>query len=307
MKRIESIWIVVTLVLAVAVMAGPTGSSPSLSNHVVTTNGTSTFYGVTNHSWYALKIFSPKAFTIEKLAFNFTVKCEHCRENPAIVVITNGNDKQMPWIVSTDDIAPFNETDRFLHFKFGPINYTKQHWTWHNVSYILGGFYPNIRLGPGTWYVICLHAKSVTSQIELSLTCSEGVEFQGTTCGNDTFLFASQDFWGNVNVKVPGVATVLGGQKTIRINHTFVGSWFSNLVSWGLELIKCTRPDGTQEHSMVIEMGSIGGTFGDFDARFIMGGSGTWTFGLNMFVLGMKNSKNPFPYCSLLGADVKLP
>jgi len=58
---------------------------------------------------------------------------------------------------------------------------------------------------------------------------------------------------------------------------------------------------------MVIEMGSIGGTFGDFDARFIMGGSGTWTFGLNMFVLGMKNSKNPLPYCSLLGADVKLP
>jgi len=57
-------------------------------------------------------------------------------------------------------------------------------------------------------------------------------------------------------------------------------------------------------------MGHIGITLGDFDARFIMGGSGNWTFGLNMFGLGMKNliRKTPFPpYCTLLGADVKLP
>ncbi len=304
MRRIGSICCLVMLLLAATLMAGPIGISSLPSNQAAIPIETSTFYGVTNHSWYALKIFSPEAFMIEKLAFNFTVKREHSQEDAGIVVITNGNDKQKIWMVSARVISPFNETDRFLHFKCGPINYTKQRFTWYNSSYSWGGFYPNISLGQGTWYVICLHAESVACQIELSLTCSEGVEFQGTTSGNETFLFASQDFWGNVNVKVPGMAAVLGGQKTISINHTFVGSWFSSLVASGLELIKCIRPDGTQEQFLVIELGSISGTFGDFDARFIMGDSGTWTFGLNMFVRGMKNS---FPCCSLLGADVKLP
>jgi len=303
MRRIGSTCGVVMLVLAATIMASPIGGSPLSSNQAATTNEISTFHGLTNHSWYALKMFSPEAFIIEKLAFNFSVECEHSREDAGMVVITNGNDKQTFWMVSAGAIRPFNETDRFLHFEFGPINYTKQRFTFYNSSYRWSGFYQNISLGGGTWYVICLHAETVTCQIELSLTCSEMVEFQGTTGGNETFLLASHNFWGNVNFKVPGMAAVLHGEKTISIDNTFVGSWHSIATS-GFELIECIRPDGTRERSIIIELGSIGGTFGDFDARFIMGDNGTWTFGLNMFVRGTEDS---FPSCNLIGADVTLP
>lgn len=261
------------------------------------------FHGNTsgnNKNWYVIKFFSSSTIYVEELYVKILYKYEQSRESVHGFVLTNLTKSHYFWIHSID---VFNESDRFFHINIGPLNYTFDDLTRENGS--TGGiaWFWNITLSPGTWYLICLAGETVECEIEVWINTTGKVEFLGTTEGSNTFLWPSEEFMGNLNVKFPYMAGVVNGRKMCRINNTFVGFLFPSFLGLGIVRFQYTDPAGDIKKTIYIQVGNLAGDIGNFDPwECIIGKGGIWKFRLDMLAMG-----KPLISCSMFAADVKLP
>jgi hypothetical protein len=153
-----------------------------------------------------------------------------------------------------------------------------------------------------------LATETVECEIEVWINTTGEVEFLNTTEGTDTFIWSTEEFLGNLNMKLSYyMIGVIGGKKLVRINNTFVGFFFTSL-GWGVERLQYIDPDGNSKKAIVIHEGYHKRFMGDFDPRMcIIGKGGVWKFGVDLFLIGGMIKLSLIPWMYVVGADVKLP
>lgn len=254
---------------------------------------------VNDSSWYAVKLLPSSPAEIKELRVNISGDIVHARENVRGFILTNFTTYHYMW---SHRIIQHNESDRFFHASVGPFNYTYNTLTYDNST--CGGVFTrwNISLSATPWYLVAMTAPAVDVEIEVRINTTDDVVFAGSTEGNDTFLYSSEAFWGNVNVRFPHFVSVANGEKTVDVEHTFFGWWFSSFMGYAIERLRYTTPDGDTTTGILLQIpGLVAANFGT-----IVGESGRWIFELDMLAFQKPWIEDAI-YCSLIGADVKLP
>jgi hypothetical protein len=267
----------------------------------------SSFHGNTsgiNKNWYVVKFSSPSTIHIDELYVETFWRCEEARKTYCGFVLTNLTG--YPYY-DMNGMIDLYEDDRFFHINIGSFNYTYDHLTRDDYFVGLKNWWRDFNLSSSTWYLICFAAETVECEIEVWINTTGEVEFLNTTEGTDTFLWSTEDFMGNLNMRFSYyMIGVINGRKEIEINNTFVGFFFSGS-SWGVERLQYTDPDGNLKKSIVIHEGNHKRFIGDFNPlNCIMGKGGVWKFRVDLFLVGGINLRF-IPWMCMVGADVNLP
>jgi hypothetical protein len=268
----------------------------------------SSFHGNTsgvNQNWYVVKFSSPSIIHVDELHVRSSYKCERVRTCWSGFALTNLTG--YPYYAAMG-LGTLNKSELFFHINIGSFNYTYDYLARYDHY---GGtmiWWRDFNLSSGTWYLICFAAETVECKIEVWINTTGDTEFLATTEGTDTFVWSSEEFLGNFNIRLGCyMIGVINGRKEIEINNTFVGFFFSGL-GWGAERLQYIDPNGNLKKAIVIHEGNHKRFIGDFNPlNCIMGKKGVWKFRVDLFLIGGMSNIVFSPWMCMVGADIKLP
>lgn len=192
--------------------------------------------------------------------------------------------------------------DLYLHLNW-PINFTYNHTTrrsqcgWTSLYYT-----SNVTLSSGIWYVVCMAAPTERCDIRVSIN-QTNAKIGDTTEGSTSFLLENEDFHSKFNLKSVPLSIIVGGEKSVHINDTFIGFIYAP-TSVGMTYTKYIAPNGTAKEAISwdIFINIDTAKNSDFIPIFepIWGENGTWIFYTS--IIGINRCT-----VNVFGADVNLP
>ena len=196
----------------------------------------------------------------------------------------------------------FKWSEIYFHID-GPINFTYNH-TFDKSQNKWTTFYyaSNITLSSGRWYIFGMAAPTEKCSIEISIN-KTNAKIEGIKEGSTSFLLENEDFNARLNLKSVPLTIINHGIRIIHINNTFIGFIYAPTNN-GIAYTRYFTPEGITKKSLSWDIFNrfFCSRNSDFTPIFepIWGGSGTWTFYVDMVGIGLST-------INILGADVELP
>ncbi len=224
------------------------------------------FFGQSNNSCYVVKVTSPSEIYLDSFDFHIQIHVNDKRTSSACclgVFITNKS-----WI--TSGISGISEANipgnlRFVHFKFGKLNYTYEHRLAYNITRkVIGSRYREPQkpvLPPGTWYFIYFGCIYDLPQEDTIVTTAAWINFTDECTDlqissyEDGKLFGIWygEFDANIIIsKAWRVEMMINGRTRFPIKNTFIYEFREWPVGTGFWKVRLITPEEIHKLNMII-------------------------------------------------------
>jgi len=216
------------------------------------------FYGHSNNSCYVVALSSPSEIYLEDFDYRImifpAIKKNFSNAFFTGVFLTNGT-------FFSGGLGGGSESNqfgnlRYLHFKFGNLNFTYSDRMLYNVTGWQGEYYTepyNHTLPPGKWYFIFTGGFFDLSQNDTLVNISVWMNFSNkckdlnisTSEGGKIYALWYGEFDANVIIsKAWRFEMMLNGKKKFHINNTFIYYFWSWPTAQGFWRVKWIKPGG---------------------------------------------------------------